>query len=128
MSFSGLVLSDCQFRRQSRGSKGNTSVTLRNASDEKKLISSAGSQPQSAVWRPKPMGSPAGWRLQKQSELNDSAKLGACEMTLCCNLKGQCCSALKKLKKAFSEWGQVYTPSCLCKSLKYVTQVVLMRL
>lgn len=36
------------------------------------------------------MRSPAGWRLQKQPELNDSAKLGACEMTLCSDLKGQC--------------------------------------
>lgn len=35
------------------------------------------------------MRSPAGWRLQKQSEPNDSAKLGACEMTLCSDLKGQ---------------------------------------
>lgn len=47
---------------------GGTSVTLRNASDGKKLISSAGSQPPSAVWRLKPMGSPAGWRLWKQSD------------------------------------------------------------
>lgn len=35
------------------------------------------------------MRSPAGWRLQKQSEPNDSAKLGACEMLLCSALKGQ---------------------------------------
>lgn len=42
----------------------------------------------SAVWREKPMRSPTGWRLQKQSEPSDSAKFGACEMTLCSNLKG----------------------------------------
>lgn len=113
-------------RHQSRGSKGSTSVTLRNTSDEKKLISSAGSQPPSAVWRPKPMGSPAGWRLQKQSEPNDSAKLGACEMTLCSNLKGQRCNALKRLKNALSELGRVFTPSLLCKSRKYAAQVVLL--
>ncbi|CAF95433.1 unnamed protein product, partial [Tetraodon nigroviridis] len=50
--------------------------------------------------RPKPMGSHAGWRLQKQSEPSDSAKLGACEMTLCSHLKGQHCSAGKRLKNA----------------------------
>lgn len=45
------------------------------------------------------MRSPAGWRLQKQSEPNDSAKLGACEMTLCSDLKGQHYSPLKEAEK-----------------------------
>lgn len=45
------------------------------------------------------MRSPAGWRLQKQPEPNDSAKLGACEMTLCSDLKGQRCSPLKEAEK-----------------------------
>lgn len=47
------------------------------------------------------MRSPAGWRLQKQSEPNDSAKLGACEMTLCSVLKGQ--------RAAFSKEGEKCT-------------------
>lgn len=47
------------------------------------------------------MRSPAGWRLQKQSEPNDSAKLGACEMTLYSILKGQRvgCSPPKEAEK-----------------------------
>lgn len=56
----------------SRASEGSKSVALR-----KELISSAGSQAVGVcvcVCRPKPMGSPAGWRLQKQSEPSDSAK------------------------------------------------------
>ena len=36
-------------RHQSQGSKGSTPVTLRNASGEKKLISSAGSQPRGVL-------------------------------------------------------------------------------
>ena len=56
------------------------------------------------------MRSPAGRRLQKQPEPNDSAELGACEMTLNSNLKGQRTPAgrlLRKQKNALSKSGQL---------------------
>lgn len=59
------------------------------------------------------MRSPAGWRLQKQSEPNDSAKLGACEMLLCSALKGQHADfrPSKGRWKMYLNTAQVFTPS-----------------
>lgn len=73
------------------------------------------------------MRSPAGWRLQKQSEPNDSAKLGACKMTLCSDLKGQCADlqpSKRKLKNAKQNQVKCALPLSL-RSQKYMAQVVL---
>lgn len=54
-----------------------------------KLISSAGSQAAGAGWRGSQWEALLAGGYESTSQHNDSAKLGACDMTLCSDLKGQ---------------------------------------